>query len=449
MLQLEGILCSSRMMAIAEAMVSTGRVATLNSAMRGGMTVYGSAVRWVIGAAIAAMAVGCGSERVGVDETLWYDSDVPLWSLGDATVFRSSWVELQGDTVYLSGIHGAEFDENGGVVLALRRGGPLLVQLDSLGHAQWVTGRPGEGPGEFRFISDLLNVGDKAFIWDAGLGRVSVFDESTFRGDTRFSVRGGRRLLGMVDDTLLLATSTIVGARPGATRRYERWSLRSGEVDVVDGFVESQGNVASFPVTYDGGGHTVRTDLPPCIVGTLDAVREGRVYVANVGGAAGRVYVLDPMTLRRRMLYRTDARPVVSESLLRDVEERFRRIEESVRAPSEGPGGVMIRRSNVRLEEDSVVAIRTRIGSPGTPLGSTWMDMIVDESSGHLWLRRAVCEEDHEQEWEVIDTEGRLVARALLPDSMQVRDVKYPKILVTVLDSLDVEHLAIVSLEPG
>jgi hypothetical protein len=75
------------------------------------------------------------------------------------------------------------------------------------------------------------------------------------------------------------------------------------------------------------------------------------------------------------------------------------------------------------------------------------MDLIVDEASRHLWLRRAVCDSARNQEWEIIDTDGRLVARAVIPDSMNLRDVKYPRLLITILDSLDVEHVSVVRLE--
>jgi hypothetical protein len=77
------------------------------------------------------------------------------------------------------------------------------------------------------------------------------------------------------------------------------------------------------------------------------------------------------------------------------------------------------------------------------------MDLIADETAKHLWLRRAECDGNGEQEWEVIDTGGRVAARALLPGAMHVRDVRYPRILVTTVDSVGVERLAILLVNAG
>ena len=60
---------------------------------------------------------------------------------------------------------------------------------------------------------------------------------------------------------------------------------------------------------------------------------------------------------------------------------------------------------------------------------------------------RTACEGDQDQEWEVIDTRGSFVARPVVPDSIRIRDVMYPELLVTMVDSLAVEHLAVIRLK--
>jgi hypothetical protein len=310
------------------------------------------------------------------------------------------------------------------------------------------------GTGEFRAISDLVAAGNSTFVWDGARNTMAVFEEAAFKHEMNVVVKGGRRVIGIVADSLVVAVRGITGRTPGARRLYEMWNVRrdnvrGDEAVVVEGFAEPQGNLATLAVQYDGGDLTVRTELPACITGMRDIVVGDLVYVANAEGASGRVHVLDPVNGGRRLLYQTGALPRVTEALIENIRGRFRGLSESASRPSRGPGGVEVVRTNVRLVEDSVAAILGRIGSAGAPLAATWVDLIADETANHLWLRRAQCDDNGEQEWEVIDTGGRVVARALLPSVMHVRDVRYPRILVTTVDSVGVERLAILSVNAG
>lgn len=412
--------------------------------------------RWfrVFAVVVMAATVGCGADQVGPDQGFWYSADTPSWTVGDSAIVSVSTVVAPHDTIHLFGIQRAVFADNGDILVAIGSSAQQILALDTLGGLRWSAGRTGDGPGEFRAISDLVAAGDTTFVWDGARKSVAVFEVAAFKHEMTVAVRGGRRVIGIVDDSLVVAVPGITGSAPGTGRRYELWNVRSAnvrgeEAATVEGFVEPQGNLATLAVTYEGGGHTVRTSLPACITGMQDVVVDDLVYVANTEGASGSVYLLDPVNGGRRLLYQTRARPIVAESLVEEIRGRFGRLSESASRPTRGPDGVELVRTNVRLAEDSVAAILGRIGSAGTPLATTWMDLIADETAKHLWLRRAACDDDGEQEWEVIDTEGRVVARAMLPGAMHVRDVRYPRILVTMVDSLGVERLAILSVNAG
>jgi hypothetical protein len=359
---------------------------------------------------------------------------------------------LDGDTLHLFGIWDARFDYEGNAVLALSGAGRALLLMDSLGGPEWVAGRRGEGPGEFRAISGFTRPDERTFVWDDPADRMSVFDRNVFVASARPPFQAPAMLVGLLDADRFVFSPGLLGVSPGERRSYEVWEYGSEETDSVVGLVETQSNLATLRLEYDGGGHTVRTDLPGCVQGMLNVAFMGAIYVANVAGQAGRVFVIEPGSGTSRLLYETAIAPEVTNELIEEIRGRFEGLIRTASEPSPGPGGVVAGRTNVRLHQDSVAAIMARVGDAGSPLTSTWTALVMDEESGHLWLRRAQCGSEEAQEWEVVGVEGELVARAVLPPGLVLRDVRFPRMLFTSTDSLGIETVSVadaMGLIPG
>ncbi len=84
---------------------------------------------------------------------------------------------------------GAFFEDVGDVfvrddrVFVADRGGRKILAFDrSTGHLTATVGRPGDGPGEFRFLSWIGDCGtDEIVAWDQGHRRVSLFSRELVR----------------------------------------------------------------------------------------------------------------------------------------------------------------------------------------------------------------------------------------------------------------------------
>jgi hypothetical protein len=146
--------------------------------------------------------------------------DTPAFSLGAASDASSEWVYRVVGVLLLQ-----EGD------LAIGTMGTRDIAIyDGEGRLRRRLGRPGEGPGEFRSIDALFHVPpDRVGVWDARLGRITVFDHS---GRTTSSVPDGvvgfrRTVFAGVSTRGLVGIGTYPLARDmGTTEGVRRDSLR-------------------------------------------------------------------------------------------------------------------------------------------------------------------------------------------------------------------------------
>jgi hypothetical protein len=138
----------------------------------------------LLGAIFAFVTIalaGCQSDRFRADEALWYGADIPTWTVGDSAIFSVRTIGLPNDTIHLFGIQTAMFGNGEDILLGIGGTDAQILSMDTLGELRWTAGRIGDGPGEFRAISDLVAVGDTTFVWDGARRTVAVFEESAFR----------------------------------------------------------------------------------------------------------------------------------------------------------------------------------------------------------------------------------------------------------------------------
>jgi hypothetical protein len=91
---------------------------------------------------------------------------------------------------------------------------PELVRVfDSLGRYARSIGRFGEGPNEFRRPKFAYRVGDSAYIFDLGLGRLTVMAEGDSTGRSVPWTRSPYTFLALDDGTFVLSTGSWVSGR--------------------------------------------------------------------------------------------------------------------------------------------------------------------------------------------------------------------------------------------
>lgn len=145
----------------------------------------------------------------GVELLQYALTEQSLKGLSDQTS-RSTLELVSGDVLYsLSGIRalGGVAELEGGHFAVGMRNDYTVVILDSTGAVLRKVGKPGEGPGEFRRISDMAALAGGGFVvYDSRLLRLTTFDRDGNRlrviGPLRSSERTGHALAGLAGSAL-------------------------------------------------------------------------------------------------------------------------------------------------------------------------------------------------------------------------------------------------------
>lgn len=100
-------------------------------------------------------------------------------------------------------------------LLVLTAGATEVLHFDRQGRLLASFGRQGEGPGEFRYPTDIVALGDSVYVLDSGLRRISLFFRGDFADSWLFtSLAGGA-------ERLHVAESLVVGVQSGSTQDLE------------------------------------------------------------------------------------------------------------------------------------------------------------------------------------------------------------------------------------
>jgi hypothetical protein len=318
---------------------------------------------------------------------------------------------------------------------------------DRDGHLLWSRGGEGDGPGEFRALSDLWSIrGDTLVAWDFEVSRLSWFaSDGSHAGshswrlsvDTVGDVRLPRSLdfLGVLDDGTVVA-------------RHNPFNLaRQREQSRAEGRYQDPQEIFMF----DRWQHPIRTVIFPgneyvvlvvehngTPTSTSGDIRWGRRFIAAVRGdmiavGDGRMYricVYDSTGIVQltvdRMLEPTAA---TSADIGKYWEERRR-----------GQADIVSRRSDYA----SMVG-----GDPeaqeGPPFSETlpaFAGMRLDRA-GNLWVEEHWISRYDAHIWSVFDSTGAWVGRLTVPESWEVLDVAPDYLLVRTRDELRVERIGL------
>lgn len=399
---------------------------------------------------VALQLLGC-TERNGSQEgrsgiAVRDSGDVTITWNGDPSHDISTWFDGQPASVVGSGVSEVEYQLYGVAKLLPLPNGSLAVAnsgmtqvllFDSAGDLEWSVGRRGDGPGEFRAVSDLFVCGAENLVVDDLDRRVHVFDvEGEFMETVQ--VMGGltrtpRTIEGVSSDctTLLLAEREFPpSSTVGPARAEVRLSLvridGSGTVGAISlrgpemvGWRRSSGEVG-LVVRPFGSEPIWSFEGEELLVGQSDRAEFRRLHVPslNVHGV---------------VRWDVGAEPV-SDDLWADVfrgpYEEFRR---------EYP------REAARLPEADVFPLPERLPITGS--------LFVDDRK-RTWVARhpgvsglLPGEEERPEVWWVFSPEGVWRAVARLPNGKQLKAVGSNRAFLLTRDSLGVERIEVFPLQ--
>lgn len=394
------------------------------------------AVRVVLGAAL--LLCGCGDRppphgNTGVPEAPVVENTAPYEGEGATwTVSRSPLLSIGGDdgegSYTLTGVAGAVRLSDGRVVVA-DKGSQVLHVFDARGTHLRSIGREGGGPGEFRAVENVaLLRGDSIAVWDPRLRRVSVFDHT---GQLAHEVSPAGlglfpRFIGVLGDGSFVLTAGLPagGARSASTaaRRDSVVYLRFGPSGG-----EARDTIGRFP-----GPETVTLASSGAM--TMEEVIFGRDVHLVVGG--NRYFVADDDRYEVTE-YRLPGAPV----------RRIRR----AHVPSQVTNADLASyREQPRDLSGVPPQLRAQFAkrNPDVPHRATlpaFESLLLDEE-GYLWVEHPRVTRATEGRWDVFDREGRWLTTVATPAGFQVRQIGGDFMLGTALDSLDVEHVHLYTL---
>jgi hypothetical protein len=359
---------------------------------------------------------------------------LPVWQLTTAPdrVLSST---ASGDTTGLSAVGPVRWLDDGGVLVTDLDQMRLLL-FDSTGAFRRALGRKGAGPGELRYIASVsVDRGDTVTTFDGALRRLSVWHPDS--GFVRLVSLGDAGALEAWpeaawrwQDSLIVVLQLAVTPRPapppeGAVRR---WPMRAAlTVRDRDGRVRT--TTPSFDGMYTGLFSNGDTRLPfsnqPWVTVTDDRVYFGSgvdfrlAYLASTSAPAGEVRW-----------------PAQHEALTRAEVDTLR---DEIAAAAF---------SNMPLAE-ARAALAMNFAPEILPENRPAIGRVFVDDAARLWVERFEPGQlgprlpRPSDRWTVLASDGRPIARVLLPPGTRLEDVHGDRAVVVQRDSLDVPYIRV------
>lgn len=339
------------------------------------------------------------------------------------------------DTSILTGPVAGAFRLPDGRIVVADRGAHALRWFASDGSVLHTSGRDGEGPGEFRWMSQLLQVGDSIAVFDPQLHRLSIFDgNGNFGRLISFAGNGNAPLslepIGRLSTGRWIATERTVHTTGEASGpvRDSTWiwivgpdgradsriaSLHGNDVLIASG----EGFLGVLPAPF-GRTTTVRSHDGALWVGTADSYR------------------IDALDLQGRLIasIRLDQRPAILE-------------------PARG---------NARVDSLRRGVTGSRTAAMFSKLYSEALDKLqlpefeppystfrfADDST--LWVEKFVTEDhDGPTRWDVFLPEGHLQGTITLPPRFTPTQISRAEVLGVWKDPDGMDHVVAYPLLRG
>ena len=292
--------------------------------------------------------------------------------------------------------------------------GNRLALYDADGRHLADRGGGGRGPGEFTMIDEAVPCGAGLAVDDV-VGPLVAFYDSAGRFDrsVRLHTPGSRppRLLSCdAAARPVLASPMPVDIGDDAPRWIRYVMLLDPDAGRLD-------TVMSVP-----GSPVHRGFPPPLAYSVAMAARDSAVHTADTRGMEVRTHTLG-RGLRRIARVTVEPRPITEA----DVE----------RAMEDGSGGLPPQ-------------IVERIGAPDPDRAPPTMPVLSDiavDDAGRLWLRPySPPREPLDSVWTVLDADGALLGRVLLPPRFRPHHIGTDWILGVWRDTMDVEYVRMYEL---
>lgn len=355
------------------------------------------------------------------------ESKAPRWRGADVwqldTLPAATIGEPNGGAEYdLSNVIGAARLSDGRLVIA-NRGTNDLRYYDARGKHLRTAGREGDGPGEFRFIDAIGNVGDNVLVWDAFARRVSWFGgNGAFAGSTTlesldlpFPV-----LLGFWDDgSMLLRRRGDSDRDPDREGEYVdsvtylRYSARTGErIAVLGPYLDSE----LFRVVAD---RHYRTEHVTFGRKSLVANADSGFYGVETDRFAATLHARDGTPVRTFRRPHTPARATDT-----DVAAQIEKLEQEDDEIT-------------RMSPQMAAAQRRLIETlPHRPTLPAITQVRVDRRD-NLWLRAYVSPDAPSAEWSVFGPDGHWLGIVAIPAGLEVLEIGDEWVLARTVDPLD------------
>jgi len=358
----------------------------------------------------------------GFEEALpsWVVDSVPLVDLGGR--------EEPGHDLHQIG--GAA-SLGGGRIVVANRGSSELRYFDSSGKYLFAAGRPGEGPGEFRYLGAMqLLAGDTLFVLDYQVRRGSLFSPA---GEFLRSFQFVRSEEGTsVSEFALLRTGhrlaehqrlTGMSETSGPTRRdsFALVVLDLGTIG-MDTIVVVPGSEV-YPVAVRVGG----SEFP-----ALHGVEFGRSSAIGTDGVRVLVGTNESNEVR---IYRERgelARIIRSATPAEPVTEEHRN---------------QRRRENEARMAQQRTSEQVSDANPRSAATFPYYERILPGGEGTLWIELPRRYNDEGRRFVVFDSTGRAIARVQCPERMRPYEVGPDRIIGLWRDPDDVQHVRVYRVE--
>lgn len=309
--------------------------------------------------------------------------------------------------------------------IAVADGGSNEIRVFSpTGQHRWTVGRSGDGPGEFRRLSQVARFrGDSLIGFDLLIGRVTVIDRDGIVSRVMSPYSRDVRMR----EVYALSDSTFVGVIPGGRSGTNEGLYRQPQHIVrlaasTGGLIDT---VTSYPgsetFAFSGVGF-VGTIKPLFGKSSHVAVHQGRVFVGTADSMTYSVF--------------TDSGG----------------LERIVRVP-----GYDLKLTAAQIEQERAPRLAEVAGVPplrdavaGLPRPSTrpaYAALVVD-SEGFVWVAayHGSTEADQPTDWEVFVEQGEWLGSVRMPPRFTVYEIGRDYVLGLWRSDLDVEHVQLYEL---
>jgi hypothetical protein len=328
-------------------------------------------------------------------------------------------------TLIFSDIRAARLLPDGRIVVA--DGMESVVRIFSpAGEFLNEMGGKGDGPGEFRWIAGMeIMPPDTVRVWDADAHRITTFlADGSLVGTQRFAPmqRGGPSgvldgLVGWFADGDVALSWTVAG------------QLRKGQIvpdRTILGRFDPAGSLR-YLLGEGEGLHRSGRGPDPFSPFPHATVHNDSVYFMN--GVGGRIAVLDPDGAGVSRVIEVSASPV-------EVREAWPALQ-------------------AKLRDEGDMALLGRIPDPLLTHTPSLAGMLIDDR-GFLWVKTYDPTTDCVYlgrppgpggEWIIVETKGRTVAKAVLPDGLVPLHITGNRVLGVSRGPLDVQKVVVHILE--